>query len=103
MNRTIAWLLLAALAIPIGCSPEDITVGRRDPNDPAAAARAAEAELANQALITAKGNPVKACRLLAEQGAWSHALDVCEKAHEALPEDLSLEHAYQQAKAASLN
>ena len=39
----------------------------------------------------------------AETGAWDQALDACSKAHEMLPDDLGLEHAYQQAKAASGN
>ena len=38
---------------------------------------------------------------LAEQGAWDQALEVCKKAHELMPDDMELEHAYQQAQAAA--
>ncbi|MCP5059955.1 MAG: hypothetical protein GY937_24895 [bacterium] len=44
---------------------------------------------------------VAACRSLAEAGNWGEALDVCTKAHELLPDDLGIEHALQQAKAAA--
>jgi hypothetical protein len=47
------------------------------------------------------GDAVAACRSFAESGAWGQALEGCRKAHEMMPDDLALEHAYQQAKAAA--
>ena len=47
------------------------------------------------------GNVVTACQNLAESGDWGKALEVCKKAHEMMPDDLALEHAYQQAQAAA--
>jgi hypothetical protein len=49
----------------------------------------------------AAGSAVATCRSLAESGSWDNALAVCKKAHEMMPDDLALEHAYQQALAAS--
>jgi len=62
--------------------------------------------MADQAKTTAAavaGDAVAACRRLAESGAWEEALEVCQKAHEMMPDDLALEHAYQQAQAAAGN
>lgn len=53
------------------------------------------------AAASVAGDAVASCRALAEQGAWGEALEVCQKAHELMPNDLSLEHAYQQAQAAA--
>jgi hypothetical protein len=47
------------------------------------------------------GNAVDACRALAETGSWSEALEVCREAHDTMPDDLALDHAYQQAQAAA--
>ena len=44
---------------------------------------------------------VAACQRLAQENAWDQALEVCRKAHEMMPDDLALEHAYQQAQAAA--
>jgi len=41
------------------------------------------------------------CRSLAASGSWGQALEACKKAHEMAPDDLELEHAYQQAQAAA--
>ncbi|MEN8161398.1 MAG: hypothetical protein ABFS41_15115, partial [Myxococcota bacterium] len=53
------------------------------------------------AAAAAGSDPVAACRALAEKGAWGEALAVCEKAHELMPDDMALEHAVQQARAAA--
>ena len=47
------------------------------------------------------GSAVASCRAMAESGDFSGALEVCKKAHEMMPDDLALEHAYQQAQAAA--
>jgi hypothetical protein len=46
-------------------------------------------------------DPVARCSELAAQGAWSEALEVCTKAHEAEPDNMAIEHALQQAQAAA--
>lgn len=56
---------------------------------------------AGGAATAAMGDAVAACRALAQKGAFKEALAVCEKAHEMLPDDMAIEHAYQQAKAAA--
>ena len=61
-------------------------------------------DAANAMAETAKdaaAGAVEACRSLAERGAWDEALDVCRRAHEMLPDDMALEHAYQQAQSAA--
>lgn len=65
--------------------------------DKATAASDAVAGMAGAAASDA----VATCRSLAEQGAWESALEVCKKAHEMLPDDLAITHAYQQATAAA--
>lgn len=67
----------------------------------AAAASNAAQDAVDSAHGVVAGSAVDACRSFAEQGAWGQALDVCKKAHEMMPDDLSLEHAYQQAQAAA--
>ncbi|MFK7896801.1 MAG: hypothetical protein AB8G23_13245 [Myxococcota bacterium] len=49
------------------------------------------------------GSAVASCRSMAEAGNYGAALEVCKKAHEMMPDDLALEHAYQQAQAAAGN
>jgi hypothetical protein len=44
---------------------------------------------------------VAKCSELAARRAWSEALEVCTKAHEAEPDNMAIEHALQQAKAAA--
>jgi hypothetical protein len=75
----------------------------------AAAEAAAEAKEAASDAAAAAGaattglmdDPVARCSELAAQGAWSEALDACTKAHEAEPDNMAIEHALQQAKAAA--
>ena len=57
--------------------------------------------MAHDAAGAAAASAVDACRKFAESGAWEQALDACSKAHEMLPDDLGLEHAFQQAQAAA--
>jgi hypothetical protein len=47
------------------------------------------------------GDAAAKCSELAAQGAWSEALEVCKKAHEADPDNMAIEHALQQAQAAA--
>jgi hypothetical protein len=72
----------------------------------AAAADAKEAvsdaaDSAAEAASALVDDPVARCSELAAQGAWGEALDVCTKAHEAEPDNMAVEHALQQAKAAA--
>jgi hypothetical protein len=62
-------------------------------SDAAAAAGAAAADLVD--------DPVAKCSQLAAEGAWSEALEVCTKAHQAEPDNMAIEHALQQAQAAA--
>lgn len=41
------------------------------------------------------------CKDLAAKGAWAEALKPCTKAHAANPDDMAIEHALQQAQAAT--
>jgi hypothetical protein len=110
MRMTTLWVLLIALAMPLACSRAQETA-----DDAASAAADAAAEVAADAkqatgdVAAAAGaaaadlidDPVAKCRELADQGAWSEALEVCTKAHQAEPDDMAIEHALQQAKAAA--
>lgn len=114
MKRTMILLSTFALAFGIACSSDEAEDAASE-----AAATAKESagnmmnkmdHAAHEAAESAKagagamaGNAVAACRTMAERGAWDGALEVCKKAHEMMPEDLALEHAYQQALAASKN
>ncbi|MDH3687599.1 MAG: hypothetical protein OEP95_15305 [Myxococcales bacterium] len=62
----------------------------------AAAAAAGEAaeEVTGAAAVTL-------CKELAAKASWVDALGVCERAHEAAPDDMAVEHALQQAQAAA--
>ena len=106
MRMTTLWVLLIALALPLACSraqetadeaasaAADVAAGAKETaSDAAAAAGAAAADLID--------DPVAKCKELADQGAWSEALDFCTKAHAAEPDDMAIEHALQQAQAAA--
>ena len=85
---------MAATAQDAADAAADAAAGaKQTASDAAAAAGAAAADLVD--------DPVAKCSELAAQGAWSEALDVCTKAHEAEPDNMAIEHALQQAKAAS--
>ena len=128
MRMTTLWILLMALALPLGCSRSQETADQAASKAGEVAAGAQEAaskaattakETASGAATTAKekaseaaaaagtaadeliGDPVAKCNELAAQGAWSEALDVCTKAHQAEPDNMAIEHALQQAKAAA--
>jgi hypothetical protein len=62
--------------------------------DAAAAAGDAAEEVTGAAAVTL-------CKELAAKASWIDALGVCERAHEAAPEDMAVEHALQQAQAAA--
>ena len=75
-------------------------------NDAASAAESAADALAGAAGSAAAqvgSDAATICRKLAATNSWSQALEACQKAHEMLPDDLEIEHAYQQAKAAAAN
>jgi hypothetical protein len=109
MRITTLWILLIALALPLACSraqeTADEAASAAGEAAEAVAAAAADAKQATVDLAGAAGDavedPVAKCRELADQGAWSEALDVCTKAHQAEPDDMAIEHALQQAKAAA--
>lgn len=106
MTRKTMIVTIAALGLGLaaGCSSEDAEsvanqaeqAGSRLADVAAGAGERAEAAAGRLA-----GSAVEACRELAERGAWGDALEVCRKAHELRPDDLQLENAYQQARAAA--
>ena len=106
MRMMTLWVLLIALALPLACSRAQETA---DDAASAAADVAADAKQATADVAAAAGaaasdlidDPVAKCKELADQGAWSEALDVCTKAHQAEPENMAIEHALQQAQAAA--
>lgn len=104
MIRSMVWISAALLALAVACSSEDAK------NSVDSATEAAESmpdvaanlgERADAAAGAVATNAVAACRQLAESGSWGDALEVCKKAHEMMPDDLGIEHAYQQAQAAA--
>lgn len=119
MKQIIILVAACLLVFAVSCSREDVKdaadkagsavddavdEGKAAADDAAEAAKAMADEAtasAKDAAAGAAGSAVAACRSLAESGAWDQALDVCKKAHEMMPDDLALEHAYQQALAAS--
>ncbi len=120
MNRSIAFLAALGLAFALGCgsdeaqqAAEQATAAAQEMAEDAAAAAQEAADATQEAAQAAADSATEAagdmmadgvaatCRTLAEQGAWGDALDVCRKAHEANPDDMALEHAYQQAQAAA--
>lgn len=48
-----------------------------------------------------QADAVARCKELAAQEAWAEALEPCTAAHAARPDDMAIEHALQQAKAAT--
>jgi hypothetical protein len=73
-------------------------------SDAAAAAQETASDAAAAAGTAVGGlmdDPVAKCSQLAAQGAWSEALEVCTKAHQAEPDNEAIEQALQQAKAAA--
>ena len=124
MRLTTLWILLIALALPLACSraqetaddaaaaageaAEAVSAAAEDAAD-AAADAASEAKQATSDAAAAAGaaaadlmdDPSAKCSDLAAKGAWSEALEVCTKAHEAEPDNMAIEHALQQAQAAT--
>ena len=102
MRVTTLWILLIALALPLACSRAQETA-----DDAAAAAGeavgavSATAQDAADAVADLADDPIAKCSDLAAKGAWSEALEVCTKAHEAEPDNMAIEHALQQAQAAT--
>jgi hypothetical protein len=107
-------LMTCLLAFSLGCSrdeAEDAVESAQDSahdmmdhaSDTAGSMADQMADQATTAAAGVAGDAVAACRRLAESGAWEEALEVCQKAHEMMPDDLALEHAYQQAQAAAAN
>ena len=121
MKRTMILWTTFALTFAVGCggdeaenaaSPAATTVekGASEMMNHAGDAANSMADSAKVAMDDTKtaaagmaGDAVAACRSFAERGAWGQALEVCRKAHEMMPDDLALEHAYQQAQAAAAN
>ena len=113
MRMTTLWVLLIALALPLACSraqeTADEAASAAGEAADAVAATAQDAADATADVAASAGaaaaelidDPVAKCRELADQGAWSEALDVCTKAHAAEPDDMAIEHALQQAQAAA--
>jgi hypothetical protein len=124
MRMTTLWVLLIALALPLACSraqetAEDAASAAAEAADVVATSAQDAADVAVDAAADAKeaasdvaaaagaaatdlmDDPVVKCSELAAQGAWSEALEVCTKAHEAEPDNMAIEHALQQAQAAA--
>lgn len=117
MKKTIATIgvltLGLALSMAAGCSrdeaKETAAQAKAAAGEATAAAGAAAGEAAAKveqkvddaaARMEAAADPVARCRELAAKGAWADALEPCAKAHEMKPDDMALEHAFQQAQAA---
>ena len=124
MRLTTLWILLIALALPLACSRaqetaddaaaaageavEAVSATAQDAADAAADTAAKAKEKASAAAATAGAaaadlgdDPIAKCSDLAAKGAWSEALEVCTKAHQAEPDNMAIEHALQQAQAAA--
>jgi hypothetical protein len=130
MRMTTLWILLIALALPLACSraqetaedaasaaaeaADEVAISAQEAADAAADAAAQAQEAASEAAAEAQeaavdaaaaagimDDPVAKCSALAAKGAWSEALDACTTAHEAEPDNMAIEHALQQAKAAA--
>ena len=117
MRMMTLCILLIALGLPLACgqaqeTAEDAAAAAgeaaeavADTAQDAAAAAAETASEAKQAASDAAASltddPIARCSELAAKGAWSEALDVCTKAHQADPDNMAVEHALQQAKAAA--
>jgi len=117
LKRTMILLTTLSLVFALACSGDDAKEAQDAASDAAASAQQsasdtmneagaaanAAAEQAKQSATELASDAVAACRGLAESGNWGQALEVCKKAHEMLPDDLAIEHAYQQAQAAAAN
>jgi hypothetical protein len=118
------YILLIALSLPLACSraqetaedaataageaAEAVAETAQDAADVAAGAAEEAKETTSEAVAAAGAaaadlvdDPVAKCNELAAAGAWSEALEVCTKAHEAEPDNMAIEHALQQAQAAA--
>jgi hypothetical protein len=117
MKKTIATIgvltLGLALSMAAGCSRDEAKETAAQAKEAAAEATAAAGAAAGEAAakveqkvddaaarMEAAADPVARCRELAAKGAWADALEPCAKAHEMKPDDMALEHAFQQAQAA---
>lgn len=101
MKWITAAALTAVLAMGVACGNEDATKSVEDATAVAKdAAQGAADDVASAAKEVAV-SAVEACKAFAAKGDWDNALEVCKKAHEMMPDDLGLEHAYQQAEAAA--
>lgn len=97
--RAVVLVSAVGLAMALGCS-------RDDAREAADEAGAAAGQMATEARRTGEdmmgyADPVARCKELAAKGAWDQALEPCTAAHEAEPDDMAIEHALQQAKAAA--
>ncbi len=106
MRMTTLGILLIALVLPLACGQAQETA--EDAAEVAVEAAAEAKEAASDVAAAAEAaatdlmeDPVARCSELAAQGAWSEALEVCTKAHEAEPDNMAIEHALQQAQAAA--
>jgi hypothetical protein len=119
LKQMIILMAMCLLVFGVSCSREEVkdaadkagtamkdTVdeGKAAADEAAKAAKEAAHDVtasAKEATAGAAGGAVATCRSLAKSGDWDNALAACKKAHEMMPDDLALEHAYQQALAAS--
>lgn len=108
--RTTILMMTCVLALSLGCSRDEaedaVESAQESAHEMMDHAGDTADEMADQAKSAAAGvagDTVAACRSLAASGSWEQALEVCQKAHEMMPDDLALEHAYQQAQAAADN
>ena len=114
MRRVVLTLVVGSLLLPLGCSREEAqetAEGAKDATEEAAEAVKDTAEDAADAVsdvaasaaakVDTVVDPVGRCLELSAQSAWADALEPCTKAHEERPNDLAIEHALQQARAAA--
>ena len=106
MKRTMILCAIFALTFAMGCSGDDAEKAEKAVSQAADTVEKGASDMMDEAGDAANAmaaDAVAACRDFAEKGDWGRALEVCRKAHEMMPDDLALEHAYQQAQAAAVD
>ena len=108
--RALALVSAVGLSLALGCGRDDARqagdAAQRTTEEAAAGRTADEArEGASDVAAGARGapgaDPAARCKDLAAQEAWNEALEPCTAAHAAHPDDMAIEHALQQARAAA--
>jgi hypothetical protein len=106
--RRSKWLWGASIAVAcgalaLGCGRSEEPSAARVPNPAPTASTPSRAPGTDVAAPSAPSTPsaVDTCIRLADELAWSQALDSCTQAAKERPDDLKIRHALQQAQAAA--